>query len=102
VDGLVTVAANNEGLALPGRHDAYPGRLLGPSFRLQVGEFADVVDFAVDRRATEFARPREEALDQLVASDVDVGRVAIYVCTLREKQAMTLPFCSTSLTAHGG
>ncbi len=37
-----------------------------------------MVDFAVDRRAAEFARPREEALDQLVAPDVDMGRVAIY------------------------
>ena len=44
MDGLVTASADYEGFAPPGRHDAYPEWLLGPSLRLQVSKFPHMMD----------------------------------------------------------
>ena len=49
MDGLMTASADDEGFAPSGCHDTNPERLLGPSFWLQIGEFADMMDFAVVR-----------------------------------------------------
>ena len=47
MDSLVTATVDDKDFAPPGRYDAYPGWLLGPSLLLQVGEFADMMDVAV-------------------------------------------------------
>ena len=78
MNGLVTATADDKGFTLPGCHDAYPGWLLGPSFPLEVSEFADVVDFTILHCSAEFARAREEPCDQLVAPEDEVRRVVIY------------------------
>ncbi len=78
MDGLVTAAADDQGFTSPRGHDAYPGELLGPSFPLEVSEFADVVDFTILRCSAEFTRAREKPCDQLVAPEDEVRRVAIY------------------------
>ena len=77
MDGLVTASADYEGFAPPGRHDAYPERLLGPSLRLQVGKFPHMMDFTVGCGCTEFTRACQQSFDELVAPEVDMWRVAI-------------------------
>ena len=63
MDGLVTASAGHEGFAPPGRHDTYPERLLGPSFRLQVGKFTHMMDFTVCCGCTELTRVCKESFD---------------------------------------
>ena len=77
MDGLVTASADHEGFASPGSHDAYPERLLGPSLRLQVGKFPHMMDCTVGCRGTECTRTCKQSFDELVAPEVDMGRVAI-------------------------
>ena len=62
MDGLVTASANYEGFAPPGRHDAYPEWLLGPSLRLQVSKFPHMMDFTV---GAVDAKPFTRACQQL-------------------------------------
>jgi hypothetical protein len=64
---LVAPLAGHQGLPPTRGHASDPEGLLPPSWFAQVGEFADVVHFAVLRGSTQFACLSEKALDHLAA-----------------------------------
>src|SRR5690349_21062409 len=77
MDGVMTGAADDQGLALSCGHDLDPDRLVPSPFLLQVSELADMVDFAVLRCSADLASVREEPFDQLVAVRPEVDGAVV-------------------------
>jgi hypothetical protein len=63
VDSDVTGVTDHQGFALMRRHHSNPGGSCAAIPTLQIGQFADVVDFDVLARAAEFAFVGLEALE---------------------------------------
>jgi hypothetical protein len=92
---VVTVLANDERLATPRGHDAYPSWSMGPTFTFQVCQFADVMDFDLLRRPAELACLREKSLHNFTPPAPDRFRLCGMV-THRFHRSGTPPKCATN------
>jgi hypothetical protein len=77
VDVLVAAVADHEGLALAHGHQAHPRRPFQPSWLVETGEFADVVDLQSGASLAQLTPPGEEPVEQLVAPGGGHDRRAI-------------------------
>jgi hypothetical protein len=77
VDVLVAAFADHKGLSLTHSHQAYPRRPFRPSWLVEIGEFADVVDLQPFWSLAHLALPGEETLDQLISSGRSHDRISV-------------------------
>jgi hypothetical protein len=64
---LMTGSTNNQCFSPSLSHFLHPPRLLFPSFLFEVGQLANVMDFNVRARTTEFTFLRKESFDEFIA-----------------------------------
>jgi len=77
VDVLVTAFADHKGLAFPHGHQVDPGRPFRPSWPIEIGEFANVMDLKSIASLAYLALSGEEPMDQLVSSCSGHDRLAV-------------------------
>jgi hypothetical protein len=81
MDVVMAHTAEDQRLPPSRRHESNPIRRRFPSLMVQVGEFADVMDFHVFRGAARFASVRQKPLKQLGASLSPAGKEQVFkVC----------------------
>jgi hypothetical protein len=66
VDVLVAAFADHEGFAFPHGHQVHPRRPFSPSWLVEIGEFADVVDLESGTPFAYLTLPGQEPMDQLI------------------------------------
>lgn len=74
---VVAATADDQGLAPPHRHQAHPGGVLTAARLVQIGEFADVVDFQIRCSLADLTAPGEEPMNQLVAFGAGHDRLLV-------------------------
>jgi hypothetical protein len=67
VNILLTVGANNQCFPPSLGHSFHPPWLLSPPFFLEIGQLANVMDFYVRARTTEFTCLRKKSFDEFIA-----------------------------------
>jgi hypothetical protein len=77
MDGVVTAAADDQGLALPCSHDLDPHGLLPSPSLLQIRQLAEVVHFTLLCCSAELTGICEQPFEQLIAVALGGGRVVV-------------------------
>lgn len=68
MDVLVAAFADHKGLSFTHGHQVYPGRPFRPSWLVEIGELADVVDLQSFASLAHLALPGEQPVDQLISA----------------------------------
>ena len=74
VDGVMTVLTNNKRFSSPSRHPFYPGGFFWSSFTIEIGQFADVVNFDVLFAPTHFTGICKQSFDEFAACSIEQAR----------------------------
>src|SRR3989304_3297929 len=77
MDVLVTLVADDQGLALAADHSLDPGRLVPSARTVQILQVPYVVDIEPILRAAQFARPLQESVHYLVPEGRSAGKLVV-------------------------